>query len=56
MHSRLLFVAFALFVVGCTRIDRDEAREIAQQFLADKVPDATLLAYKVYWGHGADHC
>ena len=32
---------------------RDEAREIAQQFLADKVSDATLLSYKVYWKHGA---
>ncbi len=42
MHSKLLSVAFALFLVGCARIDRDEAREIAQQFLADKVPDATL--------------
>jgi hypothetical protein len=46
MHSKLLSVAFALFLVGCARIDSDEAREIAQQFLADKVPDATLLAYK----------
>jgi hypothetical protein len=53
MHSKLLSVAFALFLVGCARIDSDEAREIAQQFLADKVPDATLLAYKIYRKHGA---